>query len=65
MKIIVHDECFVLLSHREASCGSLSLLASVDTDIVKEHLLPSVVTLMSDSKGKLHVEVLASCIVSQ
>ena len=61
MKNIVHGEYFVLLSHREASRGSLAQLASVDTDVVKEHLLPSVVTLISDSKGKLP----ASCIVSQ
>ena len=61
----MHVEYFVLLPHREASRGSLAQLASVDTDIVKERLSPSVVTLISDSKGKLHVEVLASCIVSQ
>lgn len=38
---------------REASCGSLSSLVLVEPDIVKGHLLPSLLPLLSDTSGLL------------
>ena len=51
MFVLSYIRFCVLISIRESSCDAVAVFASVDPDTVKETLLPSLLSLLSDSEG--------------